>query len=261
MEEREERFPAFAKLVDLMARLRAPDGCPWDRQQTHKSLRPYLIEEAYEVLAALNNDDVNDLKTELGDLLLQIVFHAQIASEEGKFNIEDVAESIASKLIERHPHIFAGSKVSDTEEVLHNWETIKMEREGRTLLSGIPSNMPALLAAYRVQEKAAGVGFDWKDISGVRQKLKEEWNEFEAAIKEGNQEKMEAEFGDLLFVLVNLGKWMGINAEMALLKTVDKFMKRFKYVENKLKENGSSIDKSTLDEMDAIWNESKKYFD
>jgi len=240
-----------------MAKLRSPEGCPWDLEQDHRSLRPYLLEEAYEVLNAIDKGDNETLKNELGDLLLQIVFHSQIAAEKGEFDFEQVAEAIANKLILRHPHVFGETKVENSQEVLRNWEAIKIQSEKRSLLSGIPDHLPALLAAYRVQEKAAGIGFDWKDISGIKDKLKEEWREFHQAVETADASKMEEEFGDLLFILVNYGKWQGINAELALKRTVKKFIERFNYIEKKLEENGSSPDKSSLEEMDLYWEEAK----
>ena len=251
------KYPAIERLAEVMARLRAPDGCPWDREQDHMSLRPYLIEEAYEVIHAIENGDSEALKHELGDLLLHIVFHAQIASENGEFNLDDVAEACVDKLIRRHPHVFGEGKADTPKEVKDNWEAIKITDEHRSLFQGVPQHLPALLAAFRVQEKAAGVGFDWKDISGVEQKLREEWEEFQDARKSGDISKMEEEFGDLLFVLVNLGKWLGINAELALKRTVRKFIERFQYVEEQLAAKGSSPHKSTLEEMDVFWDEAK----
>ena len=251
------KLDGIEKLVNIMAKLREPGGCPWDLEQTHQSLRPYLLEETYEVLTALDENDLESLKGELGDLLLQIVFHARIAEENDQFDINDVAEAISDKLIRRHPHVFADRKVENSRQVLENWEAIKIHKENRSLLSGVPLSMPALLAAYRVQEKAAGVGFDWPDISGVEAKLQEEQEEFAAARAEGDLDKMEEEFGDLLFVMVNLGKWLGLNAELALKRTVKKFIDRFQYVEDKLKENGTSPDKSTLEEMDVFWEDAK----
>ena len=240
-----------------MEQLRSEKGCPWDKEQTHKSLRPYLIEEAYEVLSALDEDNMPALKGELGDLLLQIVFHAQIAQEEGHFDFDGVAGSIVAKLIERHPHVFGDTKVANSEEVLENWEAIKMNNEKRSLFSGVPDHLPALLSAYRVQEKAASVGFDWPDIYGIEDKLNEEWQEFEAARKTGDQDKMEEEFGDMLFALVNLGKWLDIDAELALNRTVKKFIRRFHYVEEKLAENGTNPVDSNLEDMDRFWEDSK----
>jgi tetrapyrrole methylase family protein/MazG family protein len=259
MNSEEPKRPAsIFRLIEVMKRLRAKDGCPWDLQQTHNSLSPYLIEEAYEVVQAIENKDVEGLKDELGDLLLHIVFHAQIASEQGHFDFEQLAETITDKIIRRHPHVFGNEKAADSNRVKERWEEIKSEFEQRSLLSGVPATLPALLKAFRVQEKTAGVGFDWEDISGVTDKIKEEIEEFSQALKDGQPEKMEAEFGDLLFALVNLGRWLGINAELSLNRAVEKFIHRFEYIEKRLAENGSSPRKSTLKEMDAIWNEAKK---
>lgn len=252
-----QKYPSVARLAEVMKRLRSPDGCPWDLEQTHESLKPYLIEEAYEVLAAIDANDLEGLKSELGDLLLHIVFHAQLASEEGHFDLEEVAAKITEKIIRRHPHVFGDGKADTAEEVKVNWEAIKMTQERRSLLSGVPKNLPALLKAFRVQEKTADVGFEWKEISGVEKKFAEELAEFTAARAAGDTAKMEEEFGDMLFVLVNLGRWLGINAELALNKAVGKFIRRFEYIEEKLAERGRNPHDSNLKEMDAIWEESK----
>ena len=244
-----------------MARLRSPDGgCPWDLEQDHMSLRPYLIEEVYEVINAIERGDMEALKAELGDLLLHIVFHAQIASEKGDFDLDDVAASEAEKIIRRHPHVFADRKAITPKQVKDNWEAIKISQEKRGLLEGVPRQLPALLKAYRVQEKAGGVGFEWEDITGVEKKLTEEIAEFKKARRLNDQPKMEEEFGDVLFVLVNLGRYLGVNAELALNRTVDKFIRRFEYIEEKLAENGSSPHQSNLEEMDALWDEAKEKF-
>ena len=256
-ENTDDKYTAITRLAEIMARLRAPDGCPWDREQDHMSLRPYLIEEAYEVISAIESGGSEDLKNELGDLLLHIVFHAQIAAENGKFDLNDVAQTCADKLIRRHPHVFGDAKADTPKQVQDNWEAIKITDEKRSLLAGVPAHLPALLAAFRVQEKAAGVGFDWKDIAGVDEKLQEEWSEFQSARQSGDIERMEEEFGDLLFVLVNLGKWLSIDAELSLNRTVHKFIRRFQYIEEKLAQKGTSPHESTLEEMDAIWNEAK----
>ncbi|NQS98914.1 MAG: nucleoside triphosphate pyrophosphohydrolase [candidate division Zixibacteria bacterium] len=256
-ENTDDKYPAVASLAEIMTRLRAPDGCPWDREQDHMSLRPYLIEEAYEVLSAIESSDSESLKNELGDLLLHIVFHAQIADENGNFDLNDVAQTCVEKLIRRHPHVFGDTKADTPKQVKDNWEAIKITDEKRSLFAGVPAHLPALLAAFRVQEKAAGVGFDWKDVAGVDDKLQEEWSEFQSARQSGDTERMEEEFGDLLFVLVNLGKWLSIDAELSLNRTVHKFIRRFQYIEEKLAERGTSPHESTLEEMDAIWNEAK----
>lgn len=261
MKNNEKNSGYLNELIEIMARLRSENGCPWDKEQTHHTLKPYLLEETYEVLTALEHEDMQALKSELGDLLLQIVFHAQIARENGHFDFNDVAEAIVTKLIRRHPHVFGDVKVENSKQVLENWEAIKISAENRSLFAGVPQNLPALLAAYRVQEKAAGVGFDWHDITGVQKKLDEEWREFEEARLTGDSKKMEEEFGDLLFVLVNLGKWLGLNGELALRRTVEKFIRRFQYVEKRLSENGSAPHQSSLEEMDVFWEESKKYIE
>ena len=241
-----------------MRQLRSPEGgCPWDLEQTHQTLVPYIIEEVYEVVEAIENNDMDSLKSELGDLLLHIVFHAQLASERGEFNLEDVAESVNKKIIQRHPHVFGDTKVETSDQVRGNWEAIKMENEHRSLLSGVPKHLPALLKSYRVQEKSADVGFEWKDIQGVDEKLAEETAEFNAARASGDIKQIEEELGDMLFVLVNLGRRLGVSAESALNKTVEKFMKRFEYIEKRLAENGSSPQQSNLEEMDGFYEEYK----
>ena len=241
-----------------MRQLRSPEGgCPWDLEQTHQSLVPYIIEEVYEVVEAIENNDMEALKGELGDLLLHIVFHAQLASERKDFDLEDVADALNKKIIQRHPHVFGDAKVESSGQVKVNWEAIKMENEHRSLLSGVPKHLPALLKAYRVQEKSADVGFEWKDISGVDEKLAEEMAEFNMARASGEVDMIEEELGDMLFVLVNLGRRLGVNAESALNKTVEKFMKRFEYIEKRLAENGSSPQKSNLEEMDGFYEEFK----
>ncbi|MBL7192224.1 nucleoside triphosphate pyrophosphohydrolase [bacterium] len=255
------KFPSIAKLAEVMARLRHPEtGCPWDLEQDHSSLKPYIIEEVYEVISAIDKGDMQALKCELGDLLLHIVFHAQLASERGDFDLDDVAASEVDKIIRRHPHVFGDKKVDSSEQVKQNWEAIKITQEKRGLLSGVPEHLPALLQAYRVQEKAGDVGFEWEDVSGVERKLTEEIAEFKKARRDNDLSKMEEEFGDILFVLVNLGRYLGINAELALKKTVDKFIRRFQFIEEKLAERGRAPHQSTLKEMDSLWDEAKLLF-
>jgi len=250
----------FERLIGIMARLRAPGGCPWDREQTHESLRPYLVEEAYEVLDAVDRQAYAELQKELGDLLLQIVFHARIAEEEGLFAIEDVLRSLNDKLISRHPHIFGGKKLDKAGEVVRQWEHIKLnEGEKKSLLDGVPRAQPALNRAFRVQEKAAGVGFEWPHIEGVWDKLEEEVGELRAATEHEDSRKREEEFGDLLFSLVNLGRYLKINPEDALRRTVGKFIQRFQYIETALSRRGRSLAESSLEEMDELWEESKAY--
>ena len=248
----------FDRLVSIMERLRQPDGCPWDRKQTHQSLRQYLLEETYEVLEALDEEDFQALKEELGDLLLQIVFHAQLAKEEGKFSIEDVVNAISDKLVRRHPNVFGDVVINTAEEQSKNWELLK-KKEGRTsAIEGVPKELSALLRAWRIQQKAAQVGFDWDNTADVWAKVEEELAELREAVASGSRDKIEDEFGDVLFALVNLSRFLKINPEDALRRTVNKFIRRFQQVESTLKERGKSPEDSNLEEMDAIWNEIKK---
>ena len=247
----------FEELVQIMAHLRAEDGCPWDREQDHKSLRPYLVEEAYEVLDALDRDDDRDLREELGDLMLQIVFHAQIAREENRFDIEDVLRTHIHKLKRRHPHVFGGTTVSGPDQVVANWEEIKRREGKRSVLDGVPKHLPALLRAYRVQEKAAGTGFDWEDVEGAFSKVEEELKEFRDACARQDTGQVEEELGDLLFSLVNVARFMGIYPEDALRKTVDKFIRRFRFIESQIERTGRRLDTASIEEMDALWEQAK----
>ena len=247
------------ELVKIMEKLRAKDGCPWDRKQTHKTLKPYLIEEAYEVISAIDNMNDEELKEELGDLLLQVIFHAQIAKEEGRFNIDDVAKGIVEKLIRRHPHVFGNVKVSGSDEVLENWEKIKKTEGKNSVFDGVPDGLPALLKARRVQEKAKRVGFDWDSIDGTLDKVKEEFDELSVAIKNDKKNEISEEFGDLLFSLVNVSRFLGIDAEDSLRQTVDKFMRRFMKMEKIVKNReDKDLTNYTLDELDKIWEDVKK---
>jgi len=242
-----------------MARLRGPDGCQWDMAQDHKSLKPYLIEEAYEVLDAIDSDKPDKLAEELGDLLLQIVFHAQIASETGKFDIEQICRMISDKLILRHPHIFNEKKELSKSQVLDQWEAIKQtNNKHHSVLDGVPRTLPALLKAYRIQEKVGRLGFDWKQAKEVVAKINEEVAEFEKAFAQNDEQQMHHELGDLLFSLVNLSRHLGLRAEEALDDTNKKFIERFKYIERKLMEKGKTPSESSLKEMDALWEEAKK---
>lgn len=248
------------KLIEIVARLRAPDGCPWDREQTHQTLKPYIIEESYEVLAAIDSGDDNKFAEELGDLLTQIVMHSQLAKEREAFDIETVAGKIADKLIERHPHVFANQADLTSEEVLHNWERIKLEKAQNkeySVLQGVPPSLPALLKAYRVQQKVGRYGFDWKNPIDVIAKVKEEIVEFEEALSSGENAKREHELGDLLFSLVNLGRHLNMQPEEALNGAIKRFTRRFQYVENKLCERGKTLGDSNLEEMDGLWDEAK----
>jgi tetrapyrrole methylase family protein/MazG family protein len=251
----------FKRLVEIIAALRGPDGCPWDKEQDHDSLKPYIVEEVYEVIGAIADRDDEKLAEELGDLLSQIVMHAQLAKERGAFDIETVAEKIADKLTVRHPHVFGDKRNLTSEEVLHNWERIKHQnakKDDYSVLQGVPPSLPALLKAYRVQEKVGRYGFDWKTSDEVVEKLKEEITEFENALKTGERARQEEEFGDLLFSLVNLGRHLQMQAEEALNMAVEKFIKRFQHIENRLRDKGKKLDDSNLDEMDALWEEAKR---
>lgn len=261
MHTREEKIEALGRSLDVLNRLRVE--CPWDRKQTNESLRPNTIEETYELCEALLKDDVNDIKKELGDVLLHILFYSKIAEEQGRFDIVDVADALNAKLIFRHPHVFGEKKVTGTEEVLQNWETLKLkEKDGnKTVLSGVPSTLPSLIKAERIQEKVAHVGFDWDEATQAWDKFKEEMAEFEEEWKKGATKDMEKEMGDIFFSLVNVARLCGINAENALEKTNLKFIKRFNYLEQKAKEQGRGLKEMTLGEMDEIWEEAKKIVD
>jgi tetrapyrrole methylase family protein/MazG family protein len=252
----------FGELVQIMARLRGENGCPWDREQTHASIKPYLLEETYEVLESIDENDPAKLEEELGDLALQVVFHAQMADEAGLFTIADVLRGINEKLRRRHPHIFGDVKADTAQEVLFNWEQIKrLEREkahGRaSVLDGVPRELPALLRAHRLQEKASRVGFDWNEARQVFQKVEEELAELRAAMESEQPDRMEAELGDLLFSLVNLGRFIAVNPEDALRKTIARFIARFQYIEEELARRGTAPGQVTLVEMDALWAEAK----
>lgn len=258
MPTRYPQIPAdeFRRFVQIVRRLRR--DCPWDRKQTHRSLRESLIEETYEVIETLDDDDIGELKNELGDLLLHVVLHATIAEQSGEFTLRRVIESINEKLIRRHPHVFGTVKVKDDLEVKRNWETLKMA-EGRTsLLDGVPRRMPALQRALRVQQRAARVGFDWKTHEEVWKKVREELEEVRETLGKRNGKKREEEFGDLLFALVNYARFLRVNPENALRDTIEKFTHRFRHIEQTLGNRGRDIRDSTLEEMDGLWNEAKK---
>ena len=252
----------FEELVEIMARLRGETGCPWDREQTHQSLKPYFVEETYEVLEAIDEGDAGKLCEELGDVMLQVVFHARMAEEVALFDVADVIGAINEKLVRRHPHVFGDVQADTAQEVLFNWEQIKRtEREnarGRgSLLDGVPRELPALLRAHRLQEKASRVGFDWTEVEPVLRKVEEEYGELKAAIAERQPERMEAELGDLFFSLVNLSRFIAVNPEEALRKTIARFIARFRYIEEELARRGTSLNQATLQEMDALWDEAK----
>ncbi|HKM18130.1 MAG: nucleoside triphosphate pyrophosphohydrolase [Firmicutes bacterium] len=249
-------------LLDIMAKLRSEQGCPWDRQQTHESLTRYLIEETYEVIEAIDQKDFKALAEELGDLLLQIVFHAQIAAEAGNFSMDDVIAAVCEKMIRRHPHVFADTEVESVQDVLVNWEAIKQqEREGqagRSLLDGVPKQLPALLRAERIQAKAAKVGFEWNQVDGAVAKLEEELKELKRSIHAQDSTEIEEEMGDLYFSLVNVCRYLDINPEHALNTTTDKFVQRFKYIEQQARLQGKALHSMSLEEMDRLWDEAKK---
>ncbi|MFC1726313.1 nucleoside triphosphate pyrophosphohydrolase [candidate division KSB1 bacterium] len=245
----------FENLVEIMSRLRKE--CPWDKKQTHQTLRQYLIEETYEVVDSIDNKNMNHLKEELGDVLLQVLFHSEIAKENSLFDIKDVLETISEKLIRRHPHVFSDTKVNSANEVLENWESIKLDEGKKSALSGVPAKLPALLKAHRIQEKAARVGFDWKTVTPVIEKVEEELTELKTEIENGSKNSIEDEFGDFLFSIVNFARFLNINPEDALRKTINKFTKRFQFIEKELKSQNKNIKTTTLEEMDQIWEKSK----
>jgi tetrapyrrole methylase family protein/MazG family protein len=251
----------FERLVEIMARLRAPGGCPWDRAQSREDLKTYLVEETYEVLDAIDQGDAAMLREELGDVLLQVVFHAQIASEEGAFTIEEVCRGINEKLIRRHPHVFGEVKADTPEQVLQNWEAIKKEEKAEkngeaapaSVLSGVPKVLPALLKAYRLQQKASRVGFDWEERRQVEEKVREEWAELNEAVAEGDKARVREELGDFLFALVNLSRFLEVDPEDALQQASAKFARRFQAIEREAQVRGRDIHGMTLDEMDELW--------
>lgn len=249
------RIVAFRRLLDIMDELR--QKCPWDSKQTFDSLRYLTIEETYELSDALIDKNYEDVKKELGDLLLHIVFYSKIGEEQGLFNVSDVANGICEKLIRRHPHIFGDEKAATAEDVKNNWEKIKLKQEGnRSVLGGVPVSLPAMVKAYRIQEKARGVGFDWHNTDEVWDKVLEEVDELKAELKQP-EGRVEEEFGDLLFALINYARFINVNPEDALEKTNKKFIKRFQYIEQKAKESGRSISDLSLEEMEQYWQAAK----
>ena len=258
-----EKKSGFERAVEVMARLRAPDGCPWDREQDHHTLRPYLIEEAYEVMEAIETGDAGMLKEELGDLLLQVLFHCQLAKEKGLFDAEEAARALAQKMIDRHPHVFQGDRAGTSGEVLRNWEISKREaRASRekgpaSILDGVPAAMPALQRAQRLQGKASRVGFDWPDAGGAARKVSEEWTELEEAMRGGDPKAVEAEMGDFLFAAVNLARKLGVNAEGAARASTGRFIARFRHMEEALRAKGLSPEDAPSDALEALWREAK----
>jgi MazG family protein len=257
---------AFAHLVALIARLRAPGGCPWDREQTHRSLKPMTLEEAYEVLEAIDDGDDAHLAGELGDLLLQVVFHAQIAAEESRFTVADVIRAVSEKMVRRHPHVFGGETAADSGEVLRNWEAIKRAEQesggqaapSSSMLDSVSRKIPAVMEAFQIATKVSRVGFDWPDAAAVLDKVQEEVAEVRAALAQGDAPAASAEVGDLLFAVVSLSRLLGEDPESALKAANRKFRGRFRYVEEKLRERGRSPAESDLGEMESLWSEAKR---
>lgn len=252
---------SFEKLIELMEKLRGEYGCPWDKEQTHKSLRSCLLEETYEVIETLDDNDNQKLKIELGDLLLQIVFHSQIAKENNEFNIEDVVNAISDKLIRRHPHVFSDVTLKNSGEVLKNWEQIKKEEKKNlgysSILDGIPKHTPSLLLAHRIQDRVARVGFDWEHIKDVEKKLDEEIGEFKEACNKKDKQAILDELGDVFFSLVNIARFLELDPEEALQKTITKFIKRFNYIEKEIHDNKESFDDYNLAELEELWIKAK----
>lgn len=253
---REQQLAAFNRLLDIMDDLR--EKCPWDKKQTIESLRHLTIEETYELGDAILDQDLNEVKKELGDLLLHIVFYSKIGSETGDFDIAEVANGICDKLINRHPHIYGDVVVNNEEEVKQNWEKIKLKEGKKSVLEGVPKSLPALVKASRIQDKVKGVGFDWEKPEQVWEKVIEELNEFQVEVQLNNHDQIEAEFGDVLFSMINYARFLKINPENALERTNKKFIKRFQYLESKATEIGKSLSEMTLAEMDVFWEEAKK---
>ncbi len=264
-----EKRADIQKLIDLVERLRGENGCPWDREQTRESLKPMLIEEAYEVLDALDGVSPSQLKEELGDLLFQVVFHAQIAQEKGEFQLSDIIDRLHDKMVRRHPHVFGDANLRTSQDVLKNWENIKAAEKGvessdqpssgKSLLDGIPSKLPALHTAYQMTAKASRVGFDWPNLGQVLEKLSEEISELQQALEKQDSERIAEEVGDILFVAVNVARFLGVDPETALRRSNRKFESRFRYVESTIKASGRQLKDSTLEEMDRHWNEAKAH--
>lgn len=257
MHTRQEQLEAFGRFLDILDELR--EKCPWDRKQTNESLRPNTIEEVYELCDALMKDDAKNICKELGDVLLHIAFYAKIASEKGQFDIKDVCDKLSDKLVFRHPHVFGEVKADTAEKVSENWEQLKLkEKDGnKTVLSGVPDALPSLIKAYRIQDKARNVGFDWEQREQVWSKVKEEISEFEKEVADMDKEKAEAEFGDVMFSLINAARLYKINPDNALERTNQKFIRRFNYLEEHTLKAGRNLADMSLEEMDEIWNEAK----
>ena len=251
-----EKLAAFERLLTIMDELRAK--CPWDKKQTMESLRHLTIEETYELGDAILDNDLKEIKGELGDLMLHLVFYSKIGEEKGAFDVADVLNGVCEKLIHRHPHIYGDVKVADEEEVKQNWEKLKLKEGKTSVLEGVPKSLPAVVKANRIQDKVKGVGFDWEEPTQVWEKVEEEIAELKHEVEQGNKDRMESEFGDVMFSLINYARFIGVNPEDALERTNKKFIKRFQYLEGKAKEIGKELSEMTLAEMDVYWEEAKR---
>jgi XTP/dITP diphosphohydrolase len=258
MNSRAQQLEAFNRLLDIMDELR--EKCPWDKKQTLESLRHLTIEETYELADAILDNDLEEIKNELGDVLLHIVFYSKIGSEKKEFDIADVANSISDKLVSRHPHIYGDVVVKNEEEVQRNWEKLKLKEGKTSVLEGVPKSLPAVVKANRIQDKVAGVGFDWEEPQQVWEKVQEELSELNEEIKNGNKENIESEFGDVLFSMINYARFIDVNPENALEKTNKKFIKRFQFLEAAAKKEGKELSDMSLVEMDVHWENSKEFF-
>ena len=246
------KYPELEKLVDIIATLRSENGCPWDREQTHKSLRPNMLEEAYEAVDAIDDNNIPNLREELGDVLLQVVLHAQIAKDDGDFDIEDVAKELSEKLIHRHPHVFGNKKVNSTDEILSVWDKLKQEEKTyrKSVLDGVSKSQSALMAAQKISKKVVKVGFEWDSVESLKKCIQSEYKEFEEAVEAGNKDQMEDEMGDIFFATVNLARWYKIDAEQALLRANKKFTKRFRKMEELA---DKPLEEYTFDEFNDLW--------
>lgn len=262
VQKEELSYKEFSKLRNIIAELRGPNGCPWDKKQTHRSLKKYLIEESYELIEAIDEDDIDHMIEELGDVLLQVMLHAQIGEDEGYFSIDEVIEGISAKMVRRHPHVFGDVTADTAEDVLKNWQEIKVEEKGEqklSILDGVGTHLPNLIRAYELQKKAAKVGFDWENVLQAWEKVKEELLEFEEELaKETHTDDLQKELGDILFALVNIARFLQIQPEEALFQTNQKFLRRFAFIEAKVHASGKGFDEFTLEELDQFWNEAKK---
>ena len=256
-----ETGEAFERLVEIMARLRAEDGCPWDREQTHESLKKYLLEETYETVDAIDSGDMAELRSELGDLMLQILFHARLAEEKGIFDVKDSIESISEKLIRRHPHVFGDAEVASADEVLHRWAEIKSGEKGfenrQSILDGVPHAYPALMRAMEISRRAVKVGFEWPSMDAVVDKLDEEVHELKHELAQADRDRAADEIGDLLFTIVNVARWLNVDPEQALLRMTKRFAERFRRIEEAARDSGRSLNDMSIEEMDALWERAK----